>query len=55
MKAFTSYNLSEEILRALDALGYEQPTEVQREVIPTALEKRDITAKARTGSGKTGA
>ncbi|MFC4411787.1 DEAD/DEAH box helicase [Chungangia koreensis] len=55
MKAFTSYNLSEEIQRALDALGYEQPTEVQREVIPPALQKRDITAKARTGSGKTGA
>ena len=55
MKSFSSYNLSEEITRALDALGYEQPTEVQREVIPSALQNQDITAKARTGSGKTGA
>lgn len=52
---FYTYHLSEEIIRALHGLGFEQATEVQREVIPVALKKQDITAKARTGSGKTGA
>ncbi|MEC5423804.1 DEAD/DEAH box helicase [Virgibacillus sp. C22-A2] len=50
---FKDYNLSEEIVRALDNLGYKQPTEVQREVIPHALKGMDLTVKSRTGSGKT--
>ncbi|AEI46393.1 DEAD/DEAH box helicase [Paenibacillus mucilaginosus] len=52
---FREYGLSEEILRALDTLGYKEPTEVQREVIPAALQGKDITVKSRTGSGKTAA
>jgi ATP-dependent RNA helicase DeaD len=36
-------------------LGYQHPTEVQAAVIPTALEKKDLTVKSRTGSGKTAA
>ncbi len=52
---FTKYELSEEILRALDGLGYAAPTEVQERVIPIALEKKDLTVKSRTGSGKTAA
>ena len=38
--SFSHYKLSEPIVRALDSLGYEQPTDVQVEVIPVALEKR---------------
>lgn len=52
---FKDYELSEDIVRALDSLGYEQPTEVQSEVIPIALTKKDLTVKSRTGSGKTAA
>ena len=51
--SFKDYKLSKEIVRALDSLGYEQPTEVQREVIPHALLKKDLAVKAQTGSGKT--
>ncbi|MFH0070844.1 DEAD/DEAH box helicase, partial [Peribacillus sp. NPDC056705] len=54
-KQFTDYRLSEEIRRALDSLGYTRPTEVQAEVIPVALEKRDLVVKSQTGSGKTAA
>lgn len=54
-KNFTEYPLSEEIIRALNSLGYETPTEVQGEVIPVALEKKDLVVKSQTGSGKTAA
>lgn len=52
---FTDYQLSEEIVRALNSLGFETPTEVQAEVIPVALEKKDLVVKSQTGSGKTAA
>jgi ATP-dependent RNA helicase DeaD len=52
-QGFTDYTLSEEIIRALDSLGYSNPTEVQREVIPMALDKQDLVVKSQTGSGKT--
>ncbi|MDB5056047.1 MAG: helicase [Bacilli bacterium] len=54
-KSFKDYTLSEEIVRALDSLGYEQPTDVQSEVIPIALMKKDLAVKSQTGSGKTAA
>jgi len=54
-KHFRDYHLSEEIVRALDGLGYENPTEVQTEVIPVALKKKDLVVKSQTGSGKTAA
>lgn len=52
---FEDYNLSDEIKRALDVLKYEMPTEVQLEVIPRAMENRDLVVKSQTGSGKTAA
>ncbi|RKN64575.1 DEAD/DEAH box helicase [Paenibacillus ginsengarvi] len=54
-QSFKDYKLSEDIIRALDSLGYEKPTEVQSRVIPSALEKKDMTVKSHTGSGKTAA
>ncbi|WP_163100501.1 DEAD/DEAH box helicase [Peribacillus alkalitolerans] len=53
LKRFTDYRLSTEIIRALEGLGYKTPTEVQSEVIPVAIEKRDLVVKSQTGSGKT--
>ncbi|OAB34894.1 RNA helicase [Paenibacillus macquariensis subsp. defensor] len=52
-QSFKDYTLSEEIVRALDSLGYTTPTEVQREVIPMALDRQDLVVKSQTGSGKT--
>jgi len=54
-RSFGEYPLSNEITRALAVLKYEAPTEVQREVIPSALEKHDLIVKSQTGSGKTAA
>ncbi|RDW15794.1 RNA helicase [Oceanobacillus arenosus] len=50
---FTDYKLSTDIANALKELGYDQPTEVQRKVIPYVLQKHDLVAKSQTGSGKT--
>ncbi|WP_226037285.1 DEAD/DEAH box helicase [Aquibacillus saliphilus] len=51
--SFKDFKLSEEIIRALASLNYENPTEVQRQVIPLALENKDLVVKSQTGSGKT--
>jgi superfamily II DNA/RNA helicase len=52
---FKSFGLSEEILKALEKLGYERPSQVQERVIPFALQNKDIIVKSQTGSGKTAA
>lgn len=52
---FTQYALSEEILDALEILGYKEPTQIQTEVIPLILRGESLTAKSQTGSGKTAA
>ncbi|PFN28148.1 DEAD/DEAH box helicase [Bacillus cereus] len=52
-RSFAEYALSKEIVRALTGLGYEHPTEVQGDVIPVALQKKDLVVKSQTGSGKT--
>ncbi|KAI5964469.1 DBP9 [Candida theae] len=51
-----SLNLDPRLLQAIDQLGFQNPTLIQSSAIPLALEeKRDIIAKASTGSGKTAA
>ncbi|MCR1840865.1 DEAD/DEAH box helicase [Murimonas intestini] len=52
---FNNYSLSEEILEALNGLGYREPTSIQREVIRPMLEGKNVVVKAPTGSGKTAA
>lgn len=54
-KGFETYQLSEEIVRALESLEYEQPTDVQSKVIPGVLDQKDLIVKSQTGSGKTAA
>ncbi len=54
-KLFSNYELSEDILNALELLGYKNPTDIQKEVIPAVLNGRHVVAKAPTGSGKTAA
>jgi ATP-dependent RNA helicase DeaD len=50
---FDDYQLSDEIRRALAVLKYATPTEVQRKVLPLAMENQDLVVKSQTGSGKT--
>lgn len=52
---FRDYELNEDIIKALDVLKYETPTEVQSKVIPVALQQKDLIVKSQTGSGKTAA
>lgn len=52
---FKEYKLCDEIIKALDGIGYEKPSDVQREVIPQILTGKDIVVKSQTGSGKTAA
>ncbi|RHZ80637.1 hypothetical protein Glove_134g251 [Diversispora epigaea] len=48
-------DLDPRLTRALSKLKFHKPTLVQAEVIPLALARKDILARARTGSGKTAA
>ncbi|MGP6147429.1 DEAD/DEAH box helicase [Jeotgalibaca sp. A122] len=54
-KSFESMGISPEILKALTSLRYYNPTAVQEQVLPLALEKQDIIVESQTGSGKTAA
>jgi len=53
--SFSDIDLPEELLAAVDELGFDRLTRVQAEVLPLSLEGRDIVAQAQTGSGKTAA
>ena len=51
---FSDLGLSQAILDALSAKGFEEPTEIQRLTIPLLLDgTQDIIAQAQTGTGKT--
>ena len=53
--AFAALGLRPELCDALAALGYEEPTPIQREAIPVLLAGRDVLGLAATGTGKTAA
>lgn len=55
MTTFKELNVSEPILKALEAMGFEEATPVQAETIPHALEGKDVIGQAQTGTGKTAA
>jgi ATP-dependent RNA helicase DeaD len=52
---FGGLGLIDQLTAAVSALGYEEPTPVQRETIPLMIAKRDLLAQAATGTGKTAA
>ena len=52
--SFESLGLSSVLCEACEALGWKNPSQIQRESIPVALTGRDIIGLAETGSGKTG-
>ena len=52
---FAGLGLDPRILSALAALGYEEPTPVQRAAIPPLLAGKDVLGQAATGTGKTAA
>lgn len=52
---FESFNLTPAVLKALKDVGYETPSPIQAQAIPSILEGRDILGMAQTGTGKTAA
>src|ERR1700723_71885 len=52
---FDELGLSEKVLNAVKASGYDTPTPIQEQAIPYALQGRDVLGIAQTGTGKTAA
>lgn len=52
---FTDLNLSPELLKAVDQMGFTTPSPIQAQTIPQLLEGKDIVGQAQTGTGKTAA
>jgi ATP-dependent RNA helicase DeaD len=50
---FNELGLSDEVLRAINDMGFEEPSKIQSEVIPILLEGYDAIGQAQTGTGKT--
>lgn len=51
--SFNDLGISPPILKALEKIGFEEPTEVQSSAIPHILNKEDLIVVSKTGSGKT--
>jgi superfamily II DNA/RNA helicase len=51
--SFADLGLSDELLNAVTAAGYDTPTPIQAQAIPSVLMMRDIIGIAQTGTGKT--
>ena len=53
--AFAELGIEPDVLRALAEIDFKEPSEIQREMIPHVLAKRDVLGQAKTGTGKTAA
>ncbi len=53
IESFADLNLSPPVMKAVDEMGFEEPTPIQKLTIPHAIEGRDIIGQAQTGTGKT--
>ncbi|WAC04231.1 MAG: DEAD/DEAH box helicase [Methanoregula sp.] len=53
--SFKNFSISPKILRAIEDMGFEEPTPIQTSAIPIILAGNDVTGQAKTGTGKTAA
>ncbi len=53
--SFSSLGLSESILRGVEAAGYTEPTDIQKQAIPKIIAEQNLIGLGQTGSGKTAA
>lgn len=53
--SFSHFDLHEELAQSLDSAGYENPTPLQKQLIPLINERKDILVNSQTATGKTGA
>src|SRR4051795_1596551 len=54
-KSFSELGLSDDLLKAIDRLGFEQASPIQTAAIPPLLAGKDVVGQSQTGSGKTAA
>lgn len=50
LEKFQNLNISEVIIRALNEMGFEEPTPIQAESIPIAMSGSDMIGQAQTGT-----
>ena len=55
MLNFETLNLKDEILKAIQDMGFTEATPIQEQAIPVALTGQDVIGQAQTGTGKTAA
>lgn len=55
MLTFSDFGLSEQVVRSINNMGFEEATPIQEKAIPICLEGRDLMGQAHTGTGKTAA
>lgn len=55
IKSFEDMSLKDDILRAIYAVGYETPSDIQKTAIPAIMKGKDVIAQAYSGTGKTAA
>jgi ATP-dependent RNA helicase DDX6/DHH1 len=52
---FDDFGLNRDLLKGIYEMGFEQPSPIQEESIPTVLRGQHVLARAKNGTGKTGA
>ncbi|MCK5725466.1 MAG: DEAD/DEAH box helicase [Thiotrichaceae bacterium] len=52
--SFQSFNLNEDLAASLNAAGYENPTPLQKSLIPLVNERKNVVIESQTAAGKTG-
>ena len=52
---FSELAISKDLLKSLTDMGFEEPTPIQQQAVPVALEGKDLIGQAQTGTGKTAA
>ena len=55
LKPFSELGLTDELLKAIDKLGFEQAAPIQAMAIPVLMAGKDVVGQSQTGSGKTAA
>ncbi|GAA5873744.1 hypothetical protein JCM8547_005937 [Rhodosporidiobolus lusitaniae] len=55
LRSWSESSIPQQILDAIDEIGYKEPSPIQRQAIPIGLQNRDLIGIAETGSGKTAA
>ncbi|HPO50321.1 MAG TPA: DEAD/DEAH box helicase, partial [Spirochaetota bacterium] len=52
---FMKFNLSSKVIKAIDDMGFEEPSPIQTLTIPSIIDGKDIIGQSQTGTGKTAA